>query len=123
MELNSNIIKPIFMQVANWVEDEILRGNIKQDQQVLSQLDLAKAFNISPITAAKGINILENRGVVYKKRGLGMFTSPNACRIIQDYRKNENLYILISDIAIEAQKLQIDKDTLINMLIKEIDKL
>ena len=61
------------MQIAEWLETEILGGVIECDQKVYSQYQLAEMFNINPATAAKGINLLADERILYKKRGLGMF--------------------------------------------------
>jgi GntR family transcriptional regulator len=75
LELNIVGDKPIYVQISEWLENEILCGNIKENEKIYSQYQLAEMFNINPATAAKGINILADQGILYKKRGLGMFLS------------------------------------------------
>ena len=55
------------------LEDDILRGILAEEEQVPSTNELARAYSINPATAAKGINLLVDEGVLYKKRGIGMF--------------------------------------------------
>ncbi|MBC2721223.1 MAG: GntR family transcriptional regulator, partial [Desulfosporosinus sp.] len=76
--LNTDSTKPIYIQIAEWLEVEILNGNFKEDERVYSQYQLADMFTINPATAAKGLNLLAEEHIVYKRRGLGMFVSPNA---------------------------------------------
>ena len=68
----------IYRQIAQLMEDGILRGEYPADTQVPSTNELARAFNINPATAAKGINLLVDEGLLYKRRGIGMFVAPGA---------------------------------------------
>jgi DNA-binding transcriptional regulator YhcF (GntR family) len=68
-------MKPIYVQIAEWLEIEILNNHIKEDERIFSQYQLADMFTVNPATAAKGLNILLEENIVYKKRGLGMFVS------------------------------------------------
>ena len=73
--LNNDSMKPIYVQIAEWLEIEILNNHIKEDERIFSQYQLADMFTVNPATAAKGLNILLEENIVYKKRGLGMFVS------------------------------------------------
>lgn len=108
--------KPIYIQISEWLETEILTGVFKKDEKVYSQYKLAEMFNINPATAAKGLNVLADEGVLYDKRGIGKFVSNNANKIIRDKRKNRILKGLIRDIVLEARHLQIDEEELIEMV-------
>ena len=68
----------IYLQIARMLEDDILRGIYQEEEQVPSTNELARGYNINPATAAKGINMLVADGILYKKRGIGMFVSPGA---------------------------------------------
>ncbi|WP_175987593.1 GntR family transcriptional regulator [Bacillus sp. Marseille-Q1617] len=116
MVLNPDSMKPIYVQVAEWIETEILGGNIECDQKVYSQYQLAEMFNINPATAAKGINLLADEQILYKKRGLGMFVAPEARNIILKNRKNTKLNGLVADLAKEAVQLNVDEEELIAMI-------
>ena len=87
--LNTDGMKPIYVQISEWLEAEILSGNIGDDEKIYSQYQLAEMFNINPATAGKGLNILADENILYKKRGLGMFVSPEAREIILEKRKNQ----------------------------------
>ena len=116
MELNAVEGKPIYVQIAEWLEEEILRGHIKEHEKIYSQYQLAEMFNINPATAAKGINILADQGILYKKRGLGMFLSPEAKEKIRDKRKNHTLKKLVEEVVFEAQLLGVTEAELISMI-------
>lgn len=107
---------PIYMQIANWLETEILNDNFKVDDKVYSQYQLAEMFNINPATAAKGLTLLGQENILYDKRGLGKFVAPDAKEIIGLKRKNEVLTGLIEKIVQEASNLQMEEEELINMI-------
>ena len=119
--LNTDSTKPIYVQIAEWLETEILSGHIKQDEKIYSQYQLADMFNINPATAAKGLNILATESILYKKRGLGMFVSINAKEMILTKRKNQTLKHLVSEIVMEAERLSVSENELLQM-IKEANK-
>ncbi|MGI6406447.1 MAG: GntR family transcriptional regulator [Syntrophaceticus sp.] len=125
MELNIVGDKPIYVQISEWLENEILCGNIKENEKIYSQYQLAEMFNINPATAAKGINILADQGILYKKRGLGMFLSTDAKEKIQYKRKNHTLKKLVEEVVAEARRLGVHEDELIKMMRdaeKELDE-
>lgn len=117
MLLDTDSLKPIYIQIAEWLEMEILNGNIAGDEKMYSQYQLADMFNINPATAAKGLNILADEKLLYKKRGLGMFVSPHAREAIRSKRIKRNLKQLVFELVAEAKRLNVTKDELIDMLI------
>ncbi|AZU60372.1 GntR family transcriptional regulator [Neobacillus mesonae] len=116
MALNLDGTKPIYIQISEWLENEILDGNFESDQKIYSQYQLAEIFNINPATAAKGLNILAEEQILYKKRGLGMFVADNAKDMILSKRKNHTLKRLVQEIVMEAQRLNVSKQELIEMI-------
>ena len=81
--------KSIYLQIAEMIETDILRDILLEEERVPSTNELAKLYAINPATAAKGVNILVDEGVLYKKRGIGMFVSAGAKEAILSRRKNE----------------------------------
>ena len=73
-------------------------------------------YRINPATALKGINLLVDEGIIYKKRGIGMFVSTNAKEILQNKRKEQFFENYISSLLEEAKKLNITKDEIISMI-------
>lgn len=116
MILNTDGSKPIYIQISDWIETEILKDNFQPDEKVYSQYQLAEMFNINPATAAKGLTILVDETILYKKRGLGMFVSSRAKEIIFNKRKNQTLKHLVQDLVIEAERLQVTENELIEMI-------
>ena len=114
--LNTENMKPIYVQIAEWLEAEILNNHIKEEERIYSQYQLADMFTINPATAAKGLNVLADENIVFKKRGLGMFVSPNAKQYIQKKRRDQILGQLIKDLVIEANRLDVSESELIRMI-------
>lgn len=123
MILNPNSMKPIYVQIAEYLEGEILNDSIQPDEKIYSQYQLAEMFNINPATAAKGLNMLADEAIVYKRRGLGMFVAKNAKEIILTKRKNTKLKELIEETVKEAWQLGITEEELIDMIQKETEQL
>ena len=70
--------KSIYLQIREMIERDILRDNLQEEERVPSTNELAKLYAINPATAAKGINLLVDEGILYKKRGIGMFVAAGA---------------------------------------------
>lgn len=115
MILDTDGMKPIYVQIAEWLETEILGGNIPEEERIYSQYQLAEMFNINPATAAKGLNILADEGILFKKRGLGMFVSPGARESILKKRRVQNLDRLLVELARESERLGVDDEEIIRM--------
>lgn len=116
MILNSERAKPIYVQISEWLETEILSESLKVDEKVYSQYQLAEMFNINPATAAKGLKILADENILYKKRGLGMFVSPQGKELILTKRKNITLKQLVWELVQEAERLHVNEQELIEMI-------
>ncbi|WP_411954548.1 GntR family transcriptional regulator [Alkalibacillus sp. S2W] len=114
--LNHKSMKPIYVQIAEWLENEILNHRIQAHNKMYSQYQLAELFNINPATAGKGITKLLDDDLIYKKRGLGTFVSDKArLRIIQK-RKEETLQTLIDELVLEADYLNVSDEELIERI-------
>lgn len=120
MFLNPASSKPIYVQIAEWLENEILDEQIKPHERIYSQYQLADMFNINPATAAKGLNLLLEEDLVYKKRGLGMFVTEQAKAKLLAKRKEETLSQLIREIVKEAERLGVEEAELIQMITQAI---
>ena len=81
--------KSIYIQISEMIENDILRDVLLEDERVPSTNELAKLYAINPATAAKGVNILVDAGVLYKKRGIGMFVSSGAKETIREKRRSQ----------------------------------
>lgn len=122
MKLNFDSDKPIYMQLAETIEDDILKGIFPEESQVISTTELSVNLKINPATAGKGINLLVDQGIIYKKRGVGMFVSCGAKEKILKKRTKIFYENYIVSLINEANKLNITKSEIINMIERGIDK-
>ncbi|SDB31208.1 DNA-binding transcriptional regulator YhcF, GntR family [Pseudobutyrivibrio sp. YE44] len=108
--------KSIYLQISEMIEDEILRDILKEEEQVPSTTELSKFYKINPATAAKGINLLVDKGILYKKRGIGMFVQTGAKEQIMEERKESFYETFVKKIITEAKLIGISKDELKKMI-------
>lgn len=114
--LHTDGTKPIYVQIAEWLETEILSGHCKSDEKVYSQYQLAEMFTINPATAAKGLTLLVEEQILYKKRGLGMFVTSSARERIVKKRINHTLKRLVNEVVLEARRLNVSEHEIIQMI-------
>ena len=108
--------KSIYLQICDRIETDILRGVLLEGERVPSTNELARLYTINPATAAKGLGILVDRGILYKKRGLGMFVADGAAEAIRLRRKQEFMEVKLRELLAEARSLGITTGGLIAML-------
>ncbi|QPC47611.1 GntR family transcriptional regulator [Mangrovibacillus cuniculi] len=110
--------KPIFQQVYDYIVEIILREDLSEESQVPSTTQFATNFQINPATAGKGINQLVDQGILYKKRGVGMFVAPGAVELLKQQRKEKFYQDYVEPLVVEASRLGINKEQLVQ-LVKE----
>ena len=108
--------KSIYLQICDRIETDILRGVLLEGERVPSTNELARLYTINPATAAKGLGILVDRGILYKKWGLGMFVADGAAEAIRLRRKQEFMEVKLRELLAEARSLGITTGGLIAML-------
>ena len=106
----------IYLQIARMLEDDILRGIYREEEQVPSTNELARAYNINPATAAKGINLLVADGILYKRRGIGMFVAPGAGEKVRDKRRAAFYEGYVRPLIREGRSLGLDEGALLDMV-------
>ena len=106
----------IYLQIAQILEDHVLREIYREEEQVPSTNELSRSFNINPATAAKGVNMLVDEGILYKKRGIGMFVAKGAKEKILFRRREAFLQVKLQELLQEAQSLGISREELAVML-------
>jgi len=118
LNLNVDTTKPIYIQIAEWIENEIIADRFLSNEKVHSQYQLADLFNINPATAAKGLTILVEEQILYKRRGLGMFVTPEAKTKILEKRRSETLTRMAMELVLEARRLSVSEEELIYLIKK-----
>ena len=100
--------KPLFLQIAESVEDSILDGTLAEDAQAPSTNELAAFYRINPATAAKGVAMLTDKGVLYKRRGIGLFVAAGAKDLLLGERRSAFADRYIDPLLAEARTLGLD---------------
>jgi len=121
MQPNFDHNKPIFITIAQWLEDAILADIYKEESQVPSITEISLQYNINPATALKGINMLVDSGLLYKKRGLGMFVAKGARDKLLQRRQEQFFEDYIKPLIIEAVRLKITVADLREMIERGYD--
>lgn len=116
LDLNSD--KSIYIQIAEAIENEILLGNLKEGEQAPSTNQFAKVYQINPATAGKGLNILVEEEILFKKRGLGMFVAEGARSKILKKRQEGFFKERIPELIKEAERLEINIDEVTKVIEK-----
>lgn len=114
--MNFNDETPIYIQIAEAIEDGILNEIYEEESQIPSTTEISINYKINPATIRKGFDILVNEGIIYKKRGLGMFVVKGARNMLKIRRKNEFYNNYIVNLIEEAEKLGISTEEVINMI-------
>jgi GntR family transcriptional regulator len=107
---------PLFAQVAERLAGEIADGGLAEGERVPSANELAAFYRINPATAAKGINVLADDGLVEKRRGIGMFVTEGARARLLARRRAEFTERYVEPLLTEATRLGIDPDELIALI-------
>lgn len=108
--------KSIYLQVSEMIETDILRGILLEEERVPSTNELARLYTINPATAAKGINLLVDEGILYKKRGIGMFVAEGAKEHIIEKRRDAFYENYVKGLLEEAGSLGISGEQLVEMI-------
>ncbi|WP_396655985.1 GntR family transcriptional regulator [Microbacterium sp.] len=108
--------RALFLQIAESVEDSIVGGTLAEQERAPSTNELAAFYRINPATAAKGVNMLVEKGILYKRRGIGMFVAAGARAQLLAERRAAFAERFIAPLLAEARKLDLDADDLTALL-------
>jgi GntR family transcriptional regulator len=108
-----NDASPIYVQVAAQIEEQILSGDLEGDDQVMSTNAYAAFYRINPATAAKGFRQLVDEGILYKRRGLGMFVSPDAADKLRARRRERFFADRVQPMVAEARMIGVPLDEIV----------
>jgi len=113
--------RPIFVQIAELIENDILAGTLPEESQVPSTNEFAAFHRINPATAGKGVNLLVDEGILYKRRGIGMFVATGARERLVSKRREQFQTQYVRPLVTEAAKLGISGAALVDMIREEND--
>lgn len=108
--------RPIFLQLADQLADDIMRGRYVEGEKVASTNELAAFLRINPATAGKALNQLVDLGVLEKRRGLGMFVAEGALEALRSQRTEAFVAHYLRPLLVEAETLRLS-ETDLNRLI------
>lgn len=107
--------KPIYLQIADRIMDEILQHVYEEEGRILSVREYAGVVEVNANTVVRTYDYLQNQGIIYNKRGLGYFVSPGAAQKIVALRKGTFLQQVLPDVFKEMYLLHIPMETLAEM--------
>ncbi|GAA0319846.1 GntR family transcriptional regulator [Oceanobacillus oncorhynchi subsp. oncorhynchi] len=110
--------KPIFVQVREQIEDQIVNDQLKEGEQAPSTNQLVQFYKINHATISKGVTQLVDEGILYKKRGVGMFVAEGAKQKLVQKRKQAFMDDYVIGLVQEAEKLRITEDEIIDLIKK-----
>ncbi|GAX09204.1 MAG TPA: GntR family transcriptional regulator [Lactobacillus sp.] len=116
MQFDFNSTEPLYLQVAQQIEEAIFTNSFEEGTQVPSTTEVSKQFHINPATVLKGMNILVSDGFLEKRRGLGMFVATGAHAKIREKRQNEFYEDYVVNLVKEAKKLTLPETTILEMI-------
>lgn len=116
MNINFDSMKPLYLQIAEGIEDDIIQGILHEGEQSYSQLIISKELNVNPATAAKGINVLVQKGILEKQRGLSMIVALGARERLLAEKRNNRIYTQVRELVRESYKIGMTKDALIKLI-------
>ena len=121
MEFNFSGEKPLFQQVADQIAEGIFNGAYLEGEQIPSTTEISKSYQINPATVLKGMNLLVERQLIEKKRGIGMFVLPDVQERVRSARKEEFLNKEVLEVVAEAKKLGITAEQLKQLIERGYD--
>jgi DNA-binding transcriptional regulator YhcF (GntR family) len=116
MQLDLENERPIYIQLAETVEDNILKGIYAEESQIPSTTEVAVTLTVNPATVNRGVNLLVDEGIIYKKRGVGMFVSLGARQKILSKRRQAFFQDFILPLLEEARNLGFSHEDVAEML-------
>lgn len=118
MYVNPDLDKPIFIQIAEQLEDSIFTGTFPEETKIPSTNEISVLLNINPHTVLKGMNLLVDEEVIYKRRGLGMYVREGAVERIRRKRQGQFFSQYVASMVREAVKLEMTKEELMRLIEK-----
>lgn len=116
MQIDFASDKPIFLQIAQQIEDGVFTGAFTEETQIPSTTEISTRYNVNPATVLKGMNQLVDSGIIYKKRGVGMFVSHGARKKVIKARQDAFMEAFIEPMLKEAHSLGLSTEDIIHFL-------
>jgi len=114
--MDFNKEKPIFIQIAEAIEDKILQNEWNHEERIPSVRDTAVLFKVNPNTVMRSYNLLQENNLIDNKRGIGYFLMPDARQNLINLRKKSFLENAIPELIKSLKQLDISVSELITNL-------
>ena len=118
LEQQFNENKPIYLQIKKKIEDQIVNDQLQEHEQIPSIREMVNFYQVNHLTISKGVNLLVDEGIIYKKRGLGMFVAEGAKEKLIQKRKKLFSNNFVQPLIKESNKLNISIEELIKIIKK-----
>ena len=116
MHIDENSLLPIYIQIADVIEEDIVKGYLIEGGACYSQLVLARELKVNPATAAKGIQLLVARGILVKNRGQAMTVAPDAVAMIKARKQKDELEARIRELVALSSTLGMSEKELLEQV-------
>lgn len=113
---------PIYRQIADRIKADVASGTLAADSQIMSTNQYAAFYGINPATAAKAFAQLVDEGVLYKRRGVGMFVSPGARETLVGDRRTRYFDDVLGPALAEARTLGIAGSDVLDFVKARIER-
>jgi DNA-binding transcriptional regulator YhcF (GntR family) len=107
---------PLFIQIAERLADQIADGTLGEGERAPSTNELSAYYRINPATAAKGLNVMIDDGLLEKRRGIGMFVSAGAREQLLNSRRKQFVERFVDPMVAEATRLGINATELVALI-------
>ena len=111
MEFNSN--KSIYLQICDAICEQILSGTLKPDERIPSVREYGSEIGVNPNTIMRSYEKLTGDGIIYNRRGIGYFISPDALQTVLEAQRKEFMEEELPQILRRMKLLGIDPSTLV----------
>lgn len=108
--------RPIYIQIKERIEEQIVSGQLQEEEQIPSTTQLVQFYKINHLTISRGINLLVEDGIIYKRRGVGMFVVKGAKEILLQRRKEQFVSQYIDPLLREAKNLGLSAEDVVHMI-------
>lgn len=118
MKIDTSSLTPIYVQIADAIEEDILNDKLFEGGNCYSQIIIAKELKVNPATAAKGINLLVARNILEKNRGQAMTVALDAKEKIMKRKKEEIFSKMIEELVTTAKQLNLSEEYVLSAINK-----
>ena len=121
MDIDPGRDVPLFVQIAEQIEEDVFTGVYAEEDIVPSTNEISALLGINPHTVLKGMNILVDEGIIYKRRGMGMYVQEGAAEKVRAKRRSAFDERYVAALVAEAKKLGLTKQQVVDLIEKGYD--